>query len=267
MKKLRKIIAFCHTGWSYGRSASDKLKIVYLLLRWRIGSRYRAAFSVLPPVAEFSIVVGDQDVRLVVPRDPVFAHEFFEVFSSQDYEVADVESPEIIFDVGAHFGLAALYFSCLLPKATVYAFEPASESFRLMNTNLEQRMNVIPLNYGLYSRTGTARLYLASRSGENSIVEKQSRYEDIHVKSLDEAMQDLSVSHVDILKIDVEGAEEAIFEATTSLEEIDLIVGELHLDLIDREHVMRTLSPYFDISVRTAYAEVQTEVFVASRRE
>ena len=42
------------------------------------------------------------------------------------------------------------------------------------------------------------------------------------------------IRHVDVLKIDVEGAEEEILTSTGSLPLIDWITGELHVDVINQ---------------------------------
>ena len=253
MNKRKTVMLFIRSGRLYGKSVLDRIKIVYLLLRWKLGDRWRGAYQWLPPVLQFSIIFKDHTLNIVGPNDPSFAHVFYEVFSREDYRIATVNSPKIIFDVGAQFGLTSLYFSCLFPCARIYSFEPSSDNFRFLSINARQRQNITPLNYGLYSDTTKLRLYLADRGGRNSVVKRQVRHEIVHVKALDDVIRALSVPYIDILKVDVEGAEEAIFEATTSLDRIGIVIGELHLDVINKDRVLDRLTPYFEVSIKPLY--------------
>ena len=50
--------------------------------------------------------------------------------------------------------------------------------------------------------------------------------------TLDEIFHELGVDHIDLLKLDVEGAEYGVLTRTTRLGDVGAIVGELHPELV-----------------------------------
>jgi hypothetical protein len=51
----------------------------------------------------------------------------------------------------------------------------------------------------------------------------------VFAKSLDSLIEDLDLEGIDLLKIDVEGAEEEILGSSRRLSDVRVVVGELHL--------------------------------------
>jgi FkbM family methyltransferase len=63
-----------------------------------------------------------------------------EIFEDLCYEsaAAELREGDVVFDVGANIGLAALYFARVQPDITVVAFEPAPLPFRALTENLRK---------------------------------------------------------------------------------------------------------------------------------
>lgn len=59
-----------------------------------------------------------------------------EIFSEQIYHFESDGPQPIIIDVGAHIGLATLYFKSIYPEAKVTCFEPVPENFKLLEQNV-----------------------------------------------------------------------------------------------------------------------------------
>lgn len=143
-----------------------------------------------------------------------------------------------MIDIGAGLGDFAISVALHHPNRQIYAFEPFSESFRLLEDNmaLNQITNVRALPYAVGSTsgpmsldtsTGTPVEYLAT-SAANSTEDHTPN--QVHALSLEEVFEDLGLSHCDFLKVDWEGCEFDIFLKASSetLERISHICPEYH---------------------------------------
>lgn len=127
-------------------------------------------------------------------------------------------SVKVVFDVGAAGGEMTRTFLREYPNATVYAFEPNPDQFqKFLEFTKSVKSRVCAHNFALGSQIGTATLRRYSYADASSIlpiakVTKNAGIEEvdlveINVRTLDEMNGELNISHIDFLKIDVEGFE------------------------------------------------------------
>lgn len=131
-------------------------------------------------------------------------------------------------DIGAHVGTFSV---ALAQKARVISFEPAPETFILLQKNTKRAQGEFDLrNLGLASKPGSARV--VSRSDANAGAQTLTPGGDIVVSTLD-----AEVAHADFIKIDVEGMEEEVLLGGTELLEKShpTIVFEVNLSQL-RSH-------------------------------
>jgi len=124
-------------------------------------------------------------------------------------------------DVGAHVG----YYSCLAgrlvgPRGLVVAFEPSPRNFELLQANVWRNglTNVVCFPWAVSDEPGFTQLYLsADNSGDHRIyAHEQGRASTtVRVAALD-ALEVLRPP-VDVVKIDVQGAEESVFRGAERL--------------------------------------------------
>ncbi len=116
-------------------------------------------------------------------------------------------------DVGAHAG----YFSLIAADRVghtgrVYAIEPNPRTFSALQTNLTANRveHVLPHNCGLADRAGTILLHAPpSRLDYNATVLPRADWQSVEVPSrtLDGCVAEWRVDRIDLMKLDVEGAE------------------------------------------------------------
>jgi FkbM family methyltransferase len=156
-----------------------------------------------------------------------------------------VTKPEpVIFDVGAHVGETAARYRALFPGALIHSFEPYPPSYDAIRAAFGADRRVVPHNVAVAATTGTAKLRVNRASVTNSLLDSDRRGSDywgsnlfdtaqeIEVKTLalDDFCRDERIEHIDILKIDVQGAEYAVLEGAHALLErhaVDLIYLEM----------------------------------------
>lgn len=138
-----------------------------------------------------------------------------------------------IVDAGANIGLTASYFSDYASR--VIAIEPCAAHRECLASMIVQNemQNISLLAGGLSPESGHARLYHNKNSTMHSFVAAESfdEYEDVPVYSLPAVMKRYGLTHIDLLKLDVEGLESEILESPSFASvagNIDMIIGEWH---------------------------------------
>lgn len=162
-----------------------------------------------------------------------------EIFNSGIYSLEISEENPVILDIGAHIGLATLFFKQRWPGARLFAFEPNPESFALLEENVWQNNleNVELYQLAITGSEGIRQLYIpigedswssnsSLREGSWTGIEKQ---QGLRVESVRLAKIIQKLEHIDILKMDVEGAEFEIFKDMKSqIGKISHILVEIH---------------------------------------
>jgi FkbM family methyltransferase len=126
------------------------------------------------------------------------------------------EHPSVIVDVGANEGSITQKLNNWFPEAHIYAFEPVTATFQLLQRNTVKLRNVSPIVKALGKANTKANIFLYEDNTISSFNASEQgiarRHETVEVVRLDAFMNEHSLSHVDILKIDVEGAEFDVLE-------------------------------------------------------
>jgi FkbM family methyltransferase len=162
----------------------------------------------------------------------VFANEdvgrqiyFFGKYEEEDsaYIRQNVRETDICFDVGANVGYYTLFFSKMAKRGIVYSFEPVPLNYQVLTTNLmlNNIHNVVPNPSAVGSTKKDVDFVVARDGAYSSFVEtgRKGVLERIRVPmtGLDEYCQSQHVSRIDVLKVDVEGAEEQVIEGASGL--------------------------------------------------
>jgi FkbM family methyltransferase len=131
-----------------------------------------------------------------------------------------VKQNTVFVDIGANCGYYSMLAGKLATKGKVIAFEPDSENFALLvkNTTLNGLKNITAQQKAVSDKDGIS--YFSSEKlnkGESSL-SKDLKGEAVQAVTLDSYLKSKKISHIDVLKIDIEGAELfALKEAFVSL--------------------------------------------------
>lgn len=149
---------------------------------------------------------------LVVPDAASFLSAYKEIFVSKIYRFrADNESPTIL-DLGANIGLSVLYFKSLYPSARITAFEADPSIYACLKQNVHGNgfSDVELINKAVWDRNGTLRFH--SEGGDGGRVAQGDDGGIVEVEAVD-IRAHLAEHSYDFLKMDIEGAEHAVFPA------------------------------------------------------
>lgn len=190
-------------------------------------------------------------------------------FEPNEFAFVDrVLKPGMVFiDVGANDGYFTLFAARRVGAGgKVIAVEPSSRERAHLQRNLGRNgldnVQVVPAALG--AAAGLADLHLAHgvHAGHNTLgdfahddVERASS-ERVHVETLDAVVARNALSHVDLVKIDVEGAEagvvagaRAVLKSMRPLLLMELNDRALHAQSQSAESLIRTLRDEFDYEV------------------
>lgn len=152
----------------------------------------------------------------------------------------------VVFDVGANIGNYSLEVLSVFGKdVRLYCFEPSTAAFTELAENISNYENVKAYNFGLGEKNETATLYSNSPgSGLGSVFARRLNHfciefkykEEIELRRLDDFCNEKGISHINMLKLDVEGNELSVLKGAKQLidlHSIDLIQFEFGGSNID----------------------------------
>lgn len=136
-----------------------------------------------------------------------------------------LKAKQTFIDVGAHIGYYTLLAArAVEPTGRVYAFEPAPRNLALLLKNIQVNGyddNITAVPKAVSNRSGTCQLFLCEEeSGSNSIFPSPRVGTDsvsVEATTLDEFFEGEEWPPVDIMKMDIEGAEKAALEGMREL--------------------------------------------------
>ncbi|MGH7548842.1 MAG: FkbM family methyltransferase [Gemmatimonadales bacterium] len=181
-------------------------------------------------------------LRVRLPQDPapLFCRArtsdvptFEQVFVAREYELPFLDlKPELIIDAGANVGFGTRFFALKYPGTRILAIEPEASNFDLLIRNTRHCRNVTPIRGALWNRKTS--LEIANpRAAKWAFQVQESRAPEeqgLQAVTLPELMGMAGASRVDILKVDIEGAEKELFESDYEawLGHVGVIIIELH---------------------------------------
>lgn len=187
-------------------------------------------------------------------------HVLGEVLRDDVYRLRELAPGSTVVDVGAQVGMVTVLCARRFAVARVVAFEPSRRNFALASANVASNRcaGVVLQQAAVAARSGETVLFL-SRTATHSLRQPTRRREVVQAVSLDDALRDVPV--IDLLKIDVEGAELDVLDgARATLARTRRIAIETHAELMSGpEDVAPVLAA-------AGFTVERTGVFVHGRR-
>jgi len=175
---------------------------------------------------------------------------FEEIFLTNLYNTLLPIEPKTIVDAGANIGLASLFFKIRYPDAEIVAIEIESNNAEIIKKNTDNFSNFELMIKALYNTKSYFKIedpYNATNSFQIKEAASNESY-DIESITLDEIIKNKNWETIDILKIDIEGAEKQLFESNYEnwLPKTKVIMVETHDRMIPKCSftVMKAINEY-----------------------
>ena len=151
-------------------------------------------------------------------------------YGVEDFQIAKNDT---IIDVGAHIGLFSLLVSQFCKTGKIFSFEPISDNFNLLMSNLKlnHTENIHPFNLAVSKNTSSVDLFLSSDQSAHSIFSSDSESTTVKSISLQRIFDENKISSCKLLKLDCEGAEYEIIDSLPLeyFDKIENIAIEYHV--------------------------------------
>jgi FkbM family methyltransferase len=158
---------------------------------------------------------------------------FIGIFCKYNYRSKSLLNlnPNIIVDIGCNNGLSIVNFHTDFPECKIIGIEPDPVNYQFTLINSKDLKNVEVLNSALWHEN--TKLHLKDNGkGEYafSLVTNGKIYSEVDTITMTDLMDIYNLNHIDLLKIDIEGAELDIFSKGSLdwISKVNCIVIELH---------------------------------------
>jgi FkbM family methyltransferase len=203
-------------------AALSLLQFARYFANWReVWIAYRTG-SAIPPL-EFrdglKVLHGEGDDAIML---------FREMFVDRPYTRQHFYVPkpgDTIVDLGANIGGFTLYLLSLTRRINVHCFEPSRATLGTLRRNVEVNhvedlVSIYPI--AVSDRSGTTCMSMRGLSVQRALVDgsrtDKAEVEEVRTMSLDDAIALCTAGEIDLLKMDIEGAElEAVTSASPAL--------------------------------------------------
>lgn len=215
-----------------GADAWSRAALLLATIRYHAGNRLRLFRQSAPH--QYRIRLGHRAVDVCLRVDKGDLGALYGIFLDGAYDtvrkVIPPGSVHSIIDLGAHIGLSALYWAWQFPDARLVCVEPNPANVRLLRRNLAwlgDRARI--LEAAVSDRSGKSWF----RDGPSSLTGHlvHDGVGDYHVQclTLEEIIARCGLDAVDLLKVDIEGAEVLIFSPSNhALGRTRFIAVEFH---------------------------------------
>lgn len=156
----------------------------------------------------------------------------FQVFRLKECEVEVGAPPRLIIDGGANVGYTTAYFAQRFPQAQILAVEPDPKNCEVLAKNTSRFPNVTILKGAVWHRQASLDFVNQSeRAWMIQVREAGGRtHQDVRAFTMPELIAQTGSNRVDILKLDIEGAEQDLFSKGDLrwLDQIGCLIIEVH---------------------------------------
>jgi FkbM family methyltransferase len=180
--------------------------------------------------------------------------QYAEIFLRRHYAFRAARPDPVIIDAGGNIGMSAIWFKREYPRARVKVFEADPELAKVLQSNLSaaEVEDVHVENAAVWIADGT--VTFDNRGEDKGTVSEGA---GIPVRAVDLAAH--LPEKVDLLKLDVEGAEYPIIErlhATGCLHRIQHLVAEFHVRRGDVDKALRALAQLRDAGMKVSFTSM-----------
>lgn len=246
----------------------DRAKLVWETLRFHVRNGAR---SVPDPARRIGVTIRAEGRRFPIvlrPEDGDLAI-FYEIFVRDCYRIPEDTVPaasvRTIVDCGGNIGLSALYFAARYPNARIFSVEPNPDNYALLKRNASAEPRITPVQ-ACVTGVGEQQVYIDTvGKGSHFRINSEARGVPVRGMSLDQIREAYGIGQIDLLKMDIEGAEKQVLAHPAFLAQTGAIVAELHpgYELAD---FARDVAPY-GLEARPSPWAKEPGIFIATKTQ
>lgn len=191
-----------------------------------------------------------------------------EIVVNDEYAFKSSNANPVIIDCGANIGMSVLYFKRCYPQSAIIAFEPNPTTYSLLDKNVKsfELTKVTLHNLALANSVGNIPFHFNDDKGTltGSIQSNRGGEKVVEVKCEKLSSFINELTQVDLIKMDVEGAELKIVEdlmQSGAISKVKELIVEYHHNIPGENnslsHFLKMFEQAgFDYSIRTGFSSL-----------
>ncbi len=215
---------------SYLRSIENKSEEVSSLIL-EINRNLRPTFFDEFNVKEFQL--ADVPHKIYARMDTSDPYVLNDIFQRREYQLPELSfAPRFIIDCGANSGYASIWFANVYPRARIIAIEPEKSNFEILEYNIRSYPQIQSIQSGIWNKNTNLEIRDVGRGKWGMMVTEldeptATSFKAVTIQSI---LEQSGFDEIDILKIDIEGAEKEVFASGYEnwLGKVKVLIIELH---------------------------------------
>ena len=232
MRLLNRLWSYVREIWFALRKSAnlwDGFRLVRKTLDFHL---HNSGWRINDSPFEVRVYVGRPIVALQLRPAAGDLFILYEVLMREVYSlpttICDPSQVKTIVDCGANIGLTALYLADRYPAATIYAIEPLPTNYELLVRNTRQCPRIVQIHGCITARDDGFVLFSTDQPAWGNRISHNNRGVPVETITLHALRQRYGLATIDLLKVDIEGGEEDLFRDGSFLENVKLVIVELH---------------------------------------
>jgi FkbM family methyltransferase len=215
---------------------------LWLLTNFRNGWHMVRYLRDFPSICQAQLLNGKS---IIHPDKGGLVEAILEIWFEKSYFPNNFYNPrfnDVIVDAGANIGLFTIQAAQINPNAKIAAFEPFLENFECLSRNISNfdLKNVTLHTHAISSHYEQSLIVeTGERSLDHQLIKQSEKPSDmsnctpVSLIPLEGIFDIIKANKISLLKVDIEGAEQDVFESTSekTLKCIDRIALEYHDNL------------------------------------
>jgi FkbM family methyltransferase len=148
--------------------------------------------------------------QLVIADFKSFIYQYEEIFYKKFYQFTSVSERPVIYDCGSNIGMSLLFFARHYPTAKIIGYEASASVYGVLAKNIEKNKatNVIAYQNAVWIKN--EELTFSEEGADSGSLHSISNTPTIRVQAIDFLEVLNKEDKIDLLKMDIEGAETTI---------------------------------------------------------
>ena len=192
---------------------------------------------------------------------------FKQIFGMGEYDIDFPDHPKMIIDGGANIGLFAVLMANRFPDAQIISIEPDAGNYLQLQKNTSYYPNIKTINAGIWNKD--CDLQVKDEGYDEwglQVMEAQpGATQTIKAIKLNAIIEEYQLGRLDVVKLDVEGAEAVIFK--DSYEPWLSITNTLIIELHERNWPGISANFYKAINQYSFDSKQNGEYFIYTRKD
>jgi len=230
-----KLSAYWHEvtfGWRATRTWGDQYALLLHTIQFHIRNGLGGACDTRSTITIDLWIDRDRPTTLTLRPFAGDLFVLYEVLAFNAYHIAPSLLPagnvRVIVDCGANIGITSLFLAARYPGATVLSVEPHPENFALLKANVAQVPRILPIRACVTGESQSAVRFTTDQAAWGNRIATNDHGMMVPAITVEELCNQNGIKTIDLLKLDIEGAEEQVLGNGTFLARTGHIIVELH---------------------------------------